>query len=156
MEIEDFERKIYPETREEAVKVFDHYSEIMISHYKNEVREISGASDTFKWCREQGIKIATDTGFHHDVTSAIMEGLGWLRDGLIDLSVDVEDVPEERGRPAPFMIFHAMTQLNVQSVHEVIKVGDTPADMLEGYNAGYRGAGLSLQGGGGIRARDNA
>ncbi len=137
--IEEFERRIYPETREEAVKVFDRYSEIMINHYKNEVREIPGASDTFKWCREQGIKIATDTGFHHDVTSAIMEGLGWLRDGLIDLSVDVEDVPEERGRPAPFMIFHAMAELNVQSVHEVIKVGDTPADMLEGYNAGCRG-----------------
>ena len=68
-----------------------------------------------------------------------MDGLGWLRDGLIDLSVDVEDVPEERGRPTPFMIFHAMAQLNVQSVHEVIKVGDTPADMLEGYNAGCRG-----------------
>ncbi len=137
--IEEFERRIYPETREEAVKVFDRYSEIMINHYKNEVREIPGASDTFKWCREQRIKIATDTGFHHDVTSAIMEGLGWLRDGLIDLSVDVEDVPEERGRPAPFMIFHAMAELNVQSVHEVIKVGDTPADMLEGYNAGCRG-----------------
>ncbi len=137
--IEEFERRIYPETREEAVKVFDRYSEIMINHYKNEVREIPGASDTFKWCREQGIKIATDTGFHHDVTSAIMEGLGWLRDGLIDLSVDVEDVPEERGRPAPFMIFHAMAELNVLSVHEVIKVGNTPADMLEGYNAGCRG-----------------
>ena len=139
VEIEDFERRIFPETREEAVKVFDRYSEIMCNHYKNEVREIPGTTDTFKWCRERGIKIATDTGFHHDVTSAIMDGLGWLRDGLIDLSVDVEDVPEERGRPTPFMIFHAMAQLNVQSVHEVIKVGDTPADMLEGYNAGCRG-----------------
>jgi len=37
------------------------------------------------------------------------------------------------------MIFHAMSQLDIQSVHEVIKVGDTPADMLEGANAGCRG-----------------
>jgi phosphoglycolate phosphatase-like HAD superfamily hydrolase len=32
-----------------------------------------------------------------------------------------------------------MMQLNVQSVHDVIKIGDTPADMLEGRNAGVRG-----------------
>jgi len=37
------------------------------------------------------------------------------------------------------MIFHAMEKLDVQSVHAVIKVGDTPADMLEGRNAGCRG-----------------
>jgi phosphoglycolate phosphatase-like HAD superfamily hydrolase len=37
------------------------------------------------------------------------------------------------------MLFHAMTHFNVQSVHEVIKVGDTPADMLSGRNAGVRG-----------------
>jgi len=53
--------------------------------------------------------------------------------------VDVEHIPGDRGRPAPFMIFYAMSQLDVQSVHEVIKIGDTPADMLEGRNAGCRG-----------------
>ncbi len=37
------------------------------------------------------------------------------------------------------MIFYAMEKLNIQSVHEVIKIGDTPADMLEGCNAGCRG-----------------
>ena len=68
-----------------------------------------------------------------------MQGLGWLRDGLVDLSVDVEHTPNHRGRPAPFMIFYAMTQLDIQSVHEVIKIGYTPADMLEGTNAGCRG-----------------
>ena len=68
-----------------------------------------------------------------------MDGLGWLRDGLVDISVDVEHTPQQRGRPAPFMIFHAMTQLDIQCVNEVVKVGDTPADMLEGANAGCRG-----------------
>jgi len=32
-----------------------------------------------------------------------------------------------------------MEKLDVRSVHEVIKIGDTPADMLEGRNAGCRG-----------------
>ena len=61
-----------------------------------------------------------------------------MQKGLVDISVTVEDIPGEIGRPAPFMIFYAMTQLNIQSVYEVIKIGDTPADMLEGCNAGCR------------------
>ena len=137
--IEDLERNIDPETEEEATRIFDRYSEIMVEHYRNEVREIEGASDAFKWCHDHGIKVATDTGFHRNVTEAIMDGLGWVRDGLVDLSVDVEHVSGDRGRPAPFMIYYAMTQLDIQSIHKVIKIGDTPADMLEGYNAGCRG-----------------
>lgn len=138
IDIRDFEKIIDPETYEEAKKVYERYTEIMIDHYRREVKEVPGASDTFKWCHENGIIVVTDTGFHHDVTSAIMDGLGWLRDGLVDLSVDLDMVPEGKGRPAPFMIFHAMQHFNIQNVREVIKIGDTPADMLEGYNAGCR------------------
>ena len=43
------------------------------------------------------------------------------------------------GRPAPYLIFYAMQKLGIQSVHEVIKIGDTPADLLSGYNAGCIG-----------------
>ena len=111
----------------------------MVEHYRKNTREIPGTSDVFRWCHAHGIKVATDTGFHRIVVNAIMEGLGWLRDGLVDLAVDVEHIPGEIGRPAPFMIFYAMMQFNIQSVHEIIKIGDTPADMLEGYNAGCRG-----------------
>ena len=139
LKIEDFEKIRDPETFEEAKTIFDRYTEIMIDHYRKGVREVPGAVDTFRWCQERGIKVATDTGFHRDVTTAIMDGLGWVKDGLVDIAVDVEHVPGERGRPAPFMIYHAMSELDVQNVHEVIKVGDTPADMLEGHNAGCRG-----------------
>ena len=139
IDIKDFEKIRDPETYEDALKVFDRYQEFMIEHYRREVKEVAGASETFRWCHEHGIEVATDTGFHRAITEAIMEGLGWVRDGLVDISVDVEHVPGQIGRPAPFMIFYAMSQLNVQSVHEVIKVGDTPADMLEGRNAGCRG-----------------
>lgn len=139
IDIKDFEKIQDPETYEVAKRVFDRYQELMIEHYRREVKEIPGACDTFRWCHAHGIKVATDTGFHRVIVEAIMDGLGWVRDGLVDIAVDVEHVPGEIGRPAPFMIFYAMTQLNIQSVHEVLKVGDTPADMLEGRNAGCRG-----------------
>lgn len=139
IDVKDFEKIKDPKTYDEAKKVFDRYEEIMIEHYRKEVKEVPGASDTFRWCHDHDIKVATDTGFHHEITEAIMDGLGWVRDGLVDLSVDVEHIPGEIGRPAPFMLYYAMTQLDVQNIHEVIKIGDTPADMLEGRNAGCRG-----------------
>lgn len=137
--IEDFEKVRDPETYAQAKPVFDRYQEIMLAHYRTRCREIPGATDAFRWCHAHGIKVATDTGFHRVITDAIMDGLGWVREGLVDLAVDVEHIPGEVGRPAPFMIFHAMIHLGVHSVHEVLKIGDTPADMLEGRNAGCRG-----------------
>lgn len=139
IDIRDFEKPQDAATAELATRVFHRYEEIMIARYRAGVREIPGAAATFRWCHEHGIKVATNTGFHRTITETIMDSLGWVRDGLVDLSVDVEHTPGHRGRPAPFMIFHAMAQLDVQSVAEVIKLGDTPADMLEGTNAGCRG-----------------
>ena len=139
IDFRDFEKIQDPSTLDFAQQVFHRYEEIMITHYRTEVKEVPGAADTFRWCHAHGIKVATDTGFHKAITMAVMDGLGWLRDGLVDISVDVEDVVGGRGRPAPFMIFHAMAQLDIQGVGEVLKIGDTPADMLEGTNAGCRG-----------------
>ncbi len=139
VDITTFEKEKDPSTYDEAKKIFKRYQKLMIEHYKNNVKEVPGAEDTFKWCHENGIKVATDTGFHHPVTEAIMEGLGWVEDGLVDISVDVAHIKGQRGRPAPYMIYHAMNELDIQNVNEVIKIGDTPADMLEGYNAGCRG-----------------
>ena len=57
---------------------------------------------------------------------------------MVDLTLDVEDT-NGIGRPAPYLIHLAMKELGVQSVHQVIKIGDTPADLLSGYNAGCVG-----------------
>jgi phosphonatase-like hydrolase len=139
IDIRDFEKERDPDTLDEAMKVYNRYTALMVEQYRTMTREVPGTAEVFRWCHSHGIKVATDTGFHRVVVEAIMDGLGWIRDGLVDLAVDVEHIPGEIGRPAPFMIYYAMTHLNVQSVHEVIKIGDTPADMLEGYNAGCRG-----------------
>ena len=135
----DFEGEKDPATYEEALKVFKRYTEIMIEYYRNNLKPMPGAEDTFQWCHDNDIWVATDTGFHGDVNKAIMQGLGWLDRKLVDIAVCVEDIPNHIGRPAPFMIFHAMQTLDVQSVRSVIKIGDMPADMLEGYNAGCAG-----------------
>lgn len=136
--IRDLEKYQFPELYNQAVKLFERYAVIMIDYYKNNVRAMPGAEDIFKWCKSKGIKVATDTGFHREVNESIQLGLKWLDRKLIDFAIDIDHV-NGIGRPAPFMIFQLMKELNIQSVHEVIKIGDTPADLYSGYHAGCKG-----------------
>ena len=112
IDFRDFEKIQDPKALELATKVFHRYEEIMIAHYRNEVKEVPGAADTFRWCHANGIKVATDTGFHRQITQAIMDGMGWVRDGLVDISVDVEHAPNERGNHdfAPYRMPTAETR----------------------------------------------
>lgn len=110
----------------------------MIDFYKNnpDIREIEGASHVFRTLKENGIKVALDTGFSRDITQTIIDRIGWERDGLIDASVCSDEVPA--GRPHPFMIQKIMEQLGVSDVKAIAKVGDTPSDLEEGTNTRTR------------------
>ena len=55
IQIADFERIKDPETYEEALKVFDRYTELMIDYYRNRIEPMPGAEDTFRWCHENGV-----------------------------------------------------------------------------------------------------
>jgi beta-phosphoglucomutase-like phosphatase (HAD superfamily) len=59
IDFKDFEKIQDPQTYDLAKKVFDRYEELMIAHYRTEVKEVPGAADTFRWCHEHGIKVAT-------------------------------------------------------------------------------------------------
>ena len=109
------------------------FVDLMQAAYDRHLAPLPGAEDTFRYLRERGVKIATDTGFDATISGLIMERLNWPG-RLIDLAVCSSDVP--RGRPAPFMIYRAMQQLDVIDVRQVMKLGDSPADMDEGMNAG--------------------
>lgn len=136
IEIDQFDAARDPGSEPFATEMYQRFTELMIGHYRRSVRPIAGAEATLRWCKDAGIRVATDTGFHRDVTDAIMDKLGWIEQGLVDLAVTVDDIPGHIGRPAPFMIYHAMMQLNVQDIAAVAKVGDTAADLLEGTHAG--------------------
>ncbi len=43
-----------PDTYDLAIKVFNRYEELMIAHYRKEVKEVPGAVETFQWCHDQG------------------------------------------------------------------------------------------------------
>ena len=99
------------------------------------VKPIAGAAEIFAWLRGRGIKIALTTGFDRLTTDLIIEAVGW-KSGIADTVVCGDDVA--LGRPAPFLIFRAMEQTGVTSVHQVMCVGDTVLDLQAGRNAGVR------------------
>jgi phosphonatase-like hydrolase len=103
------------------------------------VGEVPGASEVFQWLRQRGIRVALNTGFSRLIAQTLVDRLGWAAAGLIDASVTSDEV--EQGRPAPFMIDHLRNQLGIRERRWVAKVGDAPADLLEGAAAG---CGLNL------------
>ncbi len=98
------------------------------------VREVSGSEQTFRALKQAGIKVALDTGFDRAITQTILDRLGWSGSPLIDATVCSDEVP--RGRPHPDMIQELMRRLGIDDPAKVAKVGDTPADLQEGKNAG--------------------
>lgn len=112
------------------------FVERMLAFYRTDpsVGEVPGAGEVFRRLRRNGIKVALDTGFSRDIAQTLIDRLGWERDHAIDASVTSDEV--ERGRPHPFMIRKLMSQLGVGDAARVAKVGDAPADLHEGRNAG--------------------
>jgi phosphonatase-like hydrolase len=97
------------------------------------VRSIAGASETFQWLKERRVRIALNTGFDRDITSLLLNALGW-NENTVDAVVCGDDV--RHGRPAPYLIFRAMELTGATSVHRVANVGDTALDLQAGNNAG--------------------
>jgi len=103
--------------------------------YSENLSPISGAADTFRWCKGQGILMATTTGFYREISDLILRQTGWQ--DFFAANISSTDV--RQGRPAPYMIFHAMEATGISSVSEVLNVGDTPLDLQSGTNAGAAG-----------------
>lgn len=102
--------------------------------YKS-VPPIEGAEEAIRKLREFGYLLGTTTGFDREIVMPIFRRLGWEK--YFAAMVASDDVTQ--GRPAPYMLFHAMETAGVNSVAEVMAVGDTPLDLQAASNAGVRG-----------------
>ena len=88
--------------------------------------------DTVSLLRQKGIKIGSTTGYTRammDVVEPSSQAKGYFP----DCCVTPDGLP--KGRPAPFMIYRNMIDLNIESTDRVVKVGDTMEDIREGLNA---------------------
>lgn len=90
--------------------------------------------ETVAKLREQGIVIGSTTGYTDDMMEVVVRCAaqqGYAPDFWFS-----PDATAGVGRPYPFMIYRNLEALKVQAVSQVIKVGDTVSDILEGKNAG--------------------
>jgi len=121
------------EKTEEVFSAFRNNLAARYSHGGDQV--IPGVEETFAWLRSRQVKIALNTGFDRFITTLILQATGWTPT-TVQVVVCADDVT--LGRPAPYLIFHAMENLGVTDVHQVAVVGDTVLDLLAGWNAGVR------------------
>ncbi len=122
--------------RAESDEIFDEFRARLADNLtKGSISAVPGAEDTFERLHSLGIKVAINTGFDRAITGMILGALRWDT-SLVDAVACGDDVA--RGRPAPYLIFHAMESADVASVHRVACVGDTALDLQAGWNAGVR------------------
>ncbi len=109
--------------------------------YQN-VQPIPGAEQAMKELAAMMLPLATTTGFDKALTTAILSHLGWQHYFVASISSD--EVRE--GRPAPYMLFHAMEAAGVYEPAQVMAVGDTPLDLQAAAN-GNMGAAIGVYSG---------
>jgi len=95
------------------------------------VQEVAGAGAAVAALRAAGVKVALTSGFDRGVVDLLVRRLGW--GSHFDLVLASNDAPA--GRPAPYLIYRAMTDLGVHDVGRVAVVGDTPLDLQAAANA---------------------
>jgi len=125
------------ESNEELIaQIHEAFTRNMLGLYKSDpgLKPLPYATEIFQQLKQQGIKIALNTGFTRVVTDAILKRLQWTTPEVIDIVICSDEVLE--GRPQPYMIQHIMQQLQVTDSKAVVKVGDTKVDVEEGRNAG--------------------
>jgi phosphonatase-like hydrolase len=117
-----------------AATIYADFNTRAIEVYKD-VPAIAGAEKAFQKLRQSGYLLASSTGFGREIAASIFQRLRWEK--YFAAMITSDDVAQ--GRPAPYLIFHAMEAARVSNVAEVLAVGDTPLDLQAGKNAGIRG-----------------
>jgi phosphonoacetaldehyde hydrolase len=125
--------------------IYRRFVPLQLSMLENYSALIPGVVSSVERFRRRGLKIGSTTGY----TRAMLELLvkNSAKAGYRpDASVSPEDV--RSARPAPFMVYENAIRLQVSPLASIAKIGDTPADIHEGLNAGVWSIGVAATGNG--------
>lgn len=87
--------------------------------------------ELFNHLRKNNIIITINTDYSRDIQESIINKFDMTE--FIDDYISSQQV--KMGKPLPYMIQQLMIRNNIYNSKSVIKVGDTPKDILEGINA---------------------
>lgn len=124
---------------------FGRFREILAEYYETDPPvALPGVYGALTTLRDRGIAIALTTGFSDDVVEPLLRSLGWTvgwgESHLLDAVVTTSQVTA--GRPAPYLIHHAMELTGVSNVRNVLAAGDTLVDLRAARNAGAVAVGV--------------
>ena len=127
---------------EDVERLYAGFVPALMSTLKDYCEPIPGVVETVAELRRMGLKIGSTTGYTKEMMDIVAPGAaaraarGYAPDSLV--------TPDETGagRPAPYMIFRNMEKLGVYPPANVVKAGDTLADVREGKNAGVWSVGI--------------
>ena len=117
---------------ENVEKIYNDFIPLQVEVVANHAELIPGILELQNELRNRNIKIGSTTGYNReimDVVSIKAAEQGYKPDSIV-CSSDVV-----AGRPSPFMALKNAMDLNVYPLQNIVKVGDTVADIKEGVNA---------------------
>lgn len=132
-------------TEKHVDDVYQRFIPLQLSCLSEYSSLIPGVLDAVKHFRRRGLKIGSTTGYTRSMLDLLLRKsaeAGYLP----DCALSPEDVGS--GRPAPFMLYECAVRLQIYPLASVAKVGDTPADIEEGLNAGTWSIGVAGTGNG--------
>jgi len=138
-------QKVYGKywTVEDLDKLYEDFQPLILEVLKHTSDVINGIPELCQNLKNNNIKIGSCTGYMKemmDIVIPIANSQGYFPDSIVTPS-DVR-----AGRPAPWMIYKNCENLDVYPLHQIVKVGDTVADMMEGKFAGCWNIGITKTG----------
>jgi phosphonoacetaldehyde hydrolase len=124
-------------------RVYAEFLPKQLSCLRDYAAVIPGVVETVAILRGRGLKIGSSSGYTREMIDVLLESAA--REGYVpDCSVTPEEVGA--GRPHPYMMYECAIRLQVYPMAAIVKVGDTPADVEEGLNAGSWAIGVACTG----------
>jgi len=130
-------------TAQEVEETYQLFVPLQMSCLAEYSTMIPGVVESVQRFRNRGLRIGSTTGYTRAMLDLLLESsakAGYKP----DCSVAPEDVGS--ARPEPFMLYANAVRLQICPLSAIAKIGDTPADVLEGLNAGAWSIGVAATG----------
>jgi phosphonoacetaldehyde hydrolase len=124
-------------------RLFAEFAPLQMQCLADYSRVIPGTAAVAAELRSRGIRIGSTTGYTRPMLEIVM-GCAARQGYCPDLALTPDDVGG--GRPKPWMCYRIALEFHLSSSASCVKIGDTPADIAEGRNAGMWTVGVTATG----------